>query len=327
MSKVSVIVPVYNTDKYLDKCLSSLVNQTLDDIEIVAVDDGSTDNSSKMLDEYAQKYPSKFVVRHKKNGGQATARNLALTLCTGEFIGFLDSDDFVETDMFQKLYDKAIEFDADYVGCAYKDLLDDQGEIVVLQEYVGNKPCNSNRDMYLGGAKVSPFINFYKRNLILDHDINFTEGFIYEDTAFWAKIVPFIQKPVYVEEALACRVRHENSTTTITKPEKVRNIFPVISDLIDFYKSKNLFEVYHSELEYFCVRVLLCSSIERISRVVKKSDRRDLLNETYEYVLGNFKNYKKNKYFGKDKVGIYLRFSNKFMSWLLICAMRLKKNK
>lgn len=325
--KVSVIVPVYNTEKYLEKCLSSLVNQTLDEIEIVAIDDGSTDKSSEILDEYAQKFPSKFVVRHKENGGQATARNLALTLCTGDFIGFLDSDDFVEENMFKSLYDKAIENDADYVGCAYKDLFDSHGNFIVLQEYVGNIPCSNNREMYLNGAKVSPFINFYRRSLIIDNEIQFTEGFIYEDTAFWGKIVPFIKKPVYVEEALACRVRHENSTTTIIKAEKVCNIFPVISDLIAFYKRKNLFEEYYSELEYFCVRVLLCSSLERVSRVVDRQKRKYLLDETFNFINKHFKNYKRNKYLNRGTINTYIRFSNKFLCKLLIAGLRLKKNK
>lgn len=326
MPKVSIIVPVYNTEKYLEKCLNSLVNQTLDDIEVVAIDDGSTDKSSVILDEFAKRYPSKMVVRHKKNGGQATARNMALSICTGDYIGFLDSDDFVETEMFQKLYDKAQECGADYVGCAYKDLWDKNGTIVVLKDYVGNKPCSNNREMFLGGAKVSPFINFYKRNLIVDNGIFFTEGYIYEDTAFWAKIVPYIKKPVYVEEALACRVRHENSTTTITKPEKVRNIFPVISDVIEFYISKGLFPDYYSEVEYFCVRVLLCSSMERISKVPKRCDRKSLLNESYSFIKDNFEKYKNNPYLGKGKVGKYLCLSNKFFSWILIGLLRLRKS-
>ena len=97
--KVSVIVPVYNTEKYLKKCLDSLINQTLSNVEIIAVNDGSTDGSPAILEQYAKSYPQIVKVFHKKNGGQASARNLAFEKCTGEYIGFLDSDDFVKKTM------------------------------------------------------------------------------------------------------------------------------------------------------------------------------------------------------------------------------------
>lgn len=320
-----MIVPVYNTEKYLAKCLDSLVNQSLDDIEIIAIDDGATDKSGEILDRYAELYPSKVVVRHKENGGQASARNMALRLCTGEYIGFLDSDDYVKSDMFQKLYEKAKNCNADYVGCAYTDLLEQKNTNVVLKEYVGNKPCTTNREMFLGGAKVSPFINFYKRELITDNDIFFPEGMIYEDTGFWAKIVPFIKKPVYVQEALACRVRHDNSTTTITKPEKVGQIFTVLKDLIDYYQSNKLYEGFYEELEYFCVRILLCSSLERISKVSDKKERNQLLDETFSFLRTNFFSYKKNKYLKNGKTEKYIILSNKPLCKFIVFLLRIKK--
>ena len=114
--KVSVIVPVYNTEKYLNKCLDSLVNQTLQELEIVIINDGSKDSSPDVIQAYMDKYPDKFVYRTQENSGQAVARNKALGLCTGTYVGFLDSDDFVKEDMFQRMYEKAVEEDADYVA-------------------------------------------------------------------------------------------------------------------------------------------------------------------------------------------------------------------
>ena len=93
MKKVSVIVPVYNTEQYLKKCIESLLNQTLEEIEIVIVNDGSTDHSKQILEEYANNYKDKVKLFSKENGGQASARNLALKNCEGKYIGFLDSDD------------------------------------------------------------------------------------------------------------------------------------------------------------------------------------------------------------------------------------------
>ena len=113
--KVSIIVPVYNVEKYLDRCLESLVNQTLRDIEILVVNDGTKDNSQKIIDKYA-KMDSRVIPFKKKNGGLSDARNYALDKASGEYVGFVDSDDYVAKDMYEKLYNKAIEENADIVG-------------------------------------------------------------------------------------------------------------------------------------------------------------------------------------------------------------------
>lgn len=330
--KVSIIVPVYNTEKYLRKCLDSLVNQTLQDIEIILVNDGSKDGSPAILEEYKAKYPDKIKLFHKENGGQATARNLALRNCTGEFIGFLDSDDYVKEEMFERLYNKAMETGADYVGTGYTDLLDTGTERKVLKEYVGNKPCKTNREMYIGGI-VSPFINFFKAEDILDNDIFFTEGYIYEDTTFWLEAVPFVKKLAYVEEPLAFRVRHENSTTSTISAKRVSNIFPVFEDAIRFYKDKNLFgenpeNSYHDELEYFMTRVLLCSAVERIANVEKRSERKELIKDTYTFIHKHFPNYKKNPVLAKHGgfKNKYIRFSCPLATKMLCFVFRRKRD-
>ena len=106
MKKVSIIVPVYNTEKYLRKCLTSLVNQTLSDIEIIIVNDGSPDNSKKIVEKYLKEYPDKVKYFEQPNGGQGSARNLGLTKASGRFIGYVDSDDYVDLSMYQKMYDE-----------------------------------------------------------------------------------------------------------------------------------------------------------------------------------------------------------------------------
>ena len=105
MVKVSVIVPVYNVEPYLDKCLNGLVNQTLKDIEIIVVNDGATDNSQQIIDRYAKQYDN-VISLVKQNGGLSDARNYGIPYATGEYIGFIDSDDFMEYDMFEVLYKK-----------------------------------------------------------------------------------------------------------------------------------------------------------------------------------------------------------------------------
>ncbi|MBQ8534727.1 MAG: glycosyltransferase [Bacilli bacterium] len=109
---ISIIVPVYNMEKYIDKCINSIINQTYKNIEIIIVDDGSTDKSSKIIDKY-KKIDKRVKVYHKKNGGLADARNYGLEKATGEYIGFVDSDDYIENNMYKKLYNNLIKYKAD----------------------------------------------------------------------------------------------------------------------------------------------------------------------------------------------------------------------
>ena len=111
MKKVSIIVPVYGVEKYIDKCLDSLVKQSLKEIEVIVVNDGTKDNSQKIIDKYVKKYPDKIKSFIKENGGQGSARNYGLEKASGEYIGYVDSDDFIEKDMYKKLYNKAKEKD------------------------------------------------------------------------------------------------------------------------------------------------------------------------------------------------------------------------
>ena len=112
MPKVSIIMPTYNVEQYFRQCLESVINQTLTDIEIIPVDDGSPDNCEKIMDEYAKK-DSRIKPIHKENGGYGKAVNAGLKMATGEYIGIVETDDWIEPDMYEKLYSQAKKFDSD----------------------------------------------------------------------------------------------------------------------------------------------------------------------------------------------------------------------
>ena len=320
--KVSVIVPVYNTEKYLRNCLDSLMFQTLQEIEVIAVNDGSTDGCKDILEEYKEKYPDKMVVIHKENGGQATARNLALGIFTGEYLGFLDSDDFVQKDMFEKMYNTAKSQDADYVACGYTDITYEDEKEVVLQNYVASKVAKKTKDMFFG-ALASPFLHLYKREVMEQSKVRFTEGYIYEDTAFYLNLIPYIKKLATIEEALAVRLRHSNSTMTTFKKEKVRNIFPVLEDSISFYERNGFSEEYKKELEYFCVRILLCSSLQRISKVAGFKNACELVDETMSFIGKHFPEYRSNPYMKKGKLSLYMKCMNRVTARCALVLFRI----
>lgn len=324
MPKVSVIVPVYNTEKYLHKCLDSLVNQTLDDIEIVIVNDGSKDSSPDIIKEYMDRYPGKFLYASQENSGQAVARNKALGMCTGEYVGFLDSDDFVRLEMFKRMYDTAVAGDCDYVACGYTDLTyEEDGSETELVHYVHSKLAYKTKDMFFG-ALASPFLHLYKRTVLEQSGARFPEGVIYEDTAFYLNLIPYCHKLDVIDEPLAYRIRHSNSTMSTFKAFKVEQIFKVLDASISYYKEHNLYEEYQKELEYFCVRVLLCSSIQRIGKVAGRKDRRALLNKTLDYLEVNFPERNKNEYFNGGLQNLYMRTFNRVTGPVYAWLVRLK---
>ena len=136
MPKVSIIVPVYNVEDYLERCLDSLVNQTLEDIEIIVVNDGSPDNSQAIIERYEKNYPNKVKGYIKENGGLSDARNYGMPYAKGEYVAFVDSDDYVELTMYEKLYNEAKAKDSEIVVCGYFKV--DEKEKTMQSAQMGN---------------------------------------------------------------------------------------------------------------------------------------------------------------------------------------------
>jgi glycosyltransferase involved in cell wall biosynthesis len=310
---VSVVMPVYNTEKYLKRCLEALVNQTIphSELEIIAVNDGSTDSSPEILAEYADKYPELIKVYNKTNGGQATARNLGIRMAKGDYIGFADSDDYVDVTMFDKLYKLAQSEDADLVECHYHSMLElpaKEGEPLEYKE-IGTRGTISAhedaRELFLN-PQVSPWNKLYRKSILVDNEVFFPEGIIYEDTAFYIKTLPFIKKHAYLDESLVYYSVRPSSTMTKNLGKKVGDIFSVFDDIRDYYRTRNLLGEYKDELEYFCVKIAFCSNLSRIGRVKNGYLRNELLDKTFDYVRKNYPDYKKNKFF-VGKIGMYIK--------------------
>lgn len=308
MKKVSVVVPVYNSQEYLRECLDSLVNQTLEEIEIILVNDGSTDSSGDIMEEYRTLYPDKVVVYTKSNGGQASARNIGIELAQGQYIGFVDSDDSVAREMYKKMYATAERSKCDYVECEYKYIqIEDEME-KELPCYGNVRAYSSTKEMFIDPL-VSPWNKLYKSSVLKDK-IRFPEGVIYEDTAFFVKSIPYISKMEYVPEALVYHYLRQNSTMNSRKDKKVGDIFTVLQDIIDYYKEQHFYEEYAQELEYFCVKILLCSSLQRIAIVQNKALQKEYIHRTLQMIKANFREYRANDYFHRGITGMYMRCVN-----------------
>lgn len=310
-SKISIIVPVYNTEKYIRSCLDSLINQTIEDIEIVVVNDGSTDSSRYIIEEYKQRYPDKFVVLDQKNQGQAVARNRALDLCSGEYVGFLDSDDAAKPDMFEKMYNRAVEAAADMVVCDYDFVT---GSKTVLRHVKSFKDQN---DMFID-CFVDPWNKVFKAEVLKENDVRFPEGYFYEDTGWFIMSIPFINTAAKINEPLVEHYKREGSSMTALDDRRVEHIFPVLKRVLDFYSEKGFMSEYKTELEYFCSKILLCSSFRRISRVKDKRIRKELIGRTFEFLENYFPHYKNNAYYRGKLLKLYIMIMSKHTAGAMI---------
>ena len=219
--KVSVVVPIYGVEKYLHQCVDSILAQTLTDIEVICVDDASDDGTLNIVKEFASKDSRIRLIELSERKGQGYARNRAIEIATGDYIGFVDSDDFVKPEMFELLYEKALENDNDIVMCQVSEYDDVTGQYI-QSDYYSLAPLYSFADRIFSAEDTKQVIldinvalwnKIYRRSYLAEIGEKFPEGFIYEDLPFFfgtylpAKKVQIVWKDLY-----AYRVNRKNST-------------------------------------------------------------------------------------------------------------------
>ena len=307
MPKVSVIVPIYNVENYIEKCLETLVNQTLENIEIILVNDGSKDNSEVIVKRFLKNYPEKIVYLEKENGGLSDARNYGIPYAKGKYVAFLDSDDYVEKDMYEKMYTLAKKENSDMVQCNfYWEYIEEQKrKLGDLEEYQNKK------EMIVKG-RVEAWNKLIRREVLENPDIRFPKGLRYEDVEFTYKLVPFINKVSFIKEPFVHYVQRGNSISN-SQNERTGEIFDILDNVIKFYKEKNVYEEYKNELEYIYVKTLFCRSLARITKIANPEIQERLIEKTWNSVNEKFPNWKKNPILkkGKSVKDIYLKTINK----------------
>ncbi len=305
MPKVSVIVPVYNVEKYIEKCLNTLVNQTLQDIEIIVVNDGSTDNSEKIINEFLEKYPEKIVYLKKENGGLSDARNFGIPYAKGEYIAFVDSDDYVETFMYKEMYEIAKKENSDMVECDFIWEYPNKSRIDTGEIY------NNKKEM-AQKVRVVAWNKLIKKSILDETKIEFPKGYRYEDLEFTYKLIPYLDKVSFLKKPCVHYIQRDNSISN-TQNERTKEIFDILDHIIDYYKEKGIYEEYKTELEYTYTRIVLCSSLLRMCKVKDKEIKKKLLNLAWDNLNNRFPNWKKNKILkeSKSKKDLYMKSINK----------------
>jgi len=223
LCKVSVLVPVYNVKQYLRQCLDSLVAQTLDDIEFVCIDDGSTDGSEKILDEYAER-DARFRIIHKVNSGYGASMNVGLRAARGEYIGIVESDDFADAEMFATLYDMAKAQDADVVRSNFWEVTD--ADLTFHEELAGHPYeevfCPMEQDPKLLLTLPTIWSAIYRKSFLFQNDIWFheTPGASFQDLSFSFMVISSAQRYFLVREAYL-HYRIDNAGSSVHSKGKV----------------------------------------------------------------------------------------------------------
>lgn len=304
MPKVSVIVPVYNVEKYLEKCLKSLVGQTLMDMEIIIVNDGSTDNSKEIVEKIRKQFPDKIVYVEKENGGLSDARNYGIPYAKGEYIAFFDSDDYVEKDMYKKMYEIAQKENSDMVECDFYWEYPDRQKEDIGQIYEGKKEM-------IEKVRVMACNKLIKREILEKTNIKFPKGLRYEDVEFTYKLIPYLEKVSFLKEPCFHYIQREGSISNVQN-ERTKEIFEVLEHVLQYYQQQGIYEKYQVELEYIYARYAFCSSFLRMVKIPDKNTRKKLLKETWKKVNEKFPNWKKNEILRNHKSGknLYMRSLN-----------------
>lgn len=309
MVKVSVIVPVYNMEKYLGECLSSLARQTFNDYEVIVINDGSTDSSEEIITYYKKEYPKIFKAYSFKNQGISKTRNIGIEKANGEYLTFIDSDDYVEKTFIEEMYNKISVTDSDICVCDYYTV-NEKNDVreVFLDDFSLSSVKDNPQLLFI--INSSPWNKLYKKSLF--NYLRF-ETIKYEDLLLIPKLVLNSNKIVKLNKCLNYyRIRGNSETTTMD--ERVFDIIKILDNLNNYFKSKKVFDKFYSEIEYFNIyRTTMYILQQKNQKNIYNRDR--FIDLAYKHLDDNFPNWRKNKYY-KERRSFFKRLieRNRFLS-------------
>lgn len=242
---VSIILPVYNCEDYLDRCLVSLLRQTIKNYEIIMVDDGSTDHSPEIADSYASRFPDRVRVFHQENKGPSAARNLALSHARGKYVGFMDSDDWADTDMFLRLFLIAEQEPADLVICGRYDIITERKPFRYVKRTPNTSyPCSTIFESPGVMSDTTQFVwdKLFRRSIIEEHEIRFDERFRYTEDVLFLCVYKYYCNCIYtIPDPLYYHYQNDANPAAKYGPSLL-DVPDVLEEIFAFYTRKGYFE-------------------------------------------------------------------------------------
>ena len=302
MKKLSIIVPCYKVEKYVARCIDSLVSQTIgiENLEIILVNDASPDNTLSILLEYEKKFPNNImVIDSNENRGIGGARNVGLEYASGEYIGFVDSDDWVDKTMFEKMYNKGKNFDCDMVKCYSKRAKDDS----VVMGRTGNEDSIytintlKDRKKFLVDhiLQTGVWNKIYRKDLLEKANIAFPEKIAYEDNLWSPIIFSYVKKCYTIEEYFYYYFYNEEGTV-LKFDSKQLNRLPIQINLLNELTSRGMLDKFHNEIEYRFLQKYYIETLQVILSLFNPPS--NIISNMQKTVKKLFPNYKNNQYLG-----------------------------
>lgn len=314
MPKISIIVPMYNSEKYIKKCLESILNQTYEDFEVLLVNDGSTDKTESIVNRYNDKRIK--YIKNKKSGIGKT-RNLGIDKSKGEYLMFVDSDDYLDKSAVEKLYNKVEKDDLDIAICDYYKKI---GKRIKEEKLISfeNTSIKDDSELLLN-LNLMPWNKIYKKSLIEKNKIRFPEDLKYENIMFVLDALMAAKKIGKVDESLYYFVIRNNAENVIMN-EKVFDMLTICKEINKKYKKK------HKDLMDKLTIKLLTELTLLNKKQYDKEQREKFINEVFDFLEKEIPDYKKNKYY-KDR-GIFNRTIGKSRkNTLIYCNLYQKLKK
>lgn len=297
MSKITIIIPVYNAEKYLNKCLDSVFSQTLDDIDVIAINDGSKDNSLNILNDYKDKHDNLTII-DQRNKGISIARNNGIEIAKGEFIAFLDSDDYLESTMYEELYKKAKASDSDIVVCNYFEEYNDieKKEINIPQFQQASISLYPNM---INDINTSPWNKLYKASLIQEYKIRFPLSLKYEDVVFVLHAIAKANHVSSIDLPLLNYNIREGSETKVVNA-KVFDIFKILDLINELFQNENMDAELFKNVEYFNIRRITIYVLQQVYQKDKMVYKR-FVKDAYHYLEKHYPNWRANEIFNHNE--------------------------
>lgn len=321
---LSIIVPIYNTEKYLSKCVDSLLNTSWKDYEIILVDDGSTDHSLDVMHGYQCQYPDKIRVIHQQNGGQGSARNTGIDQANGDFLYFMDSDDYLLPEALDQLSAFLCQ-DADILIFDAFQVNGDGKQLDYLRGSHCDNPINLDHDPELLFELPAPWNKVFRKELFLESGVRFPEGVWYEDLRAISKLYLYAKKVVYQNKALYCYVQRMGSTMNSNNCERNLEIIEAIEDVEDYYKQQGVYARFEKQLEYVAFHHQLIVATTRVNQIDPHSPIQKKLVEDFFAKHPKFEESSYSRTLSKKQTLLYFLIRRRWFG-LLHLTMELNKH-
>lgn len=323
-TKLSIVLPVYNTEKYITRCLESIFQNTFQDFELIIINNDSKDNSERIILEFKEKYDDMIVYVKREDNDISEARNLGIKKATGKYITFIDSDDYIEKDLFKLMVEKIESENFDVVAC----------DINLVYEYIDKVNIISSgytEDLFHKNKIKQTMLVYYpvmwnkiyKTELV--KSVKFTKGVWYEDMEYLLRLYPNINSIGVVKKPLYNYLQRKNSIT-YTYNDKLYDIINNMENVIRYYKEKGIYDEYKEEIEYLYARYAFMTFPKRLAKCKNKEKYNNGIKFAFEKVKEKFPRYKQNKYVRTMGIkGIYIKLFNKFLSHMNYMVQNGKK--